>query len=119
VSLGWSLAFMLRSLLALLLVAGLLTAGHARTAWGSFRTSDNAFAILLSDREQAFDETAEAQDHPCRISRGGFDGSLLLPEPIEIALDQARINLIGRASYPAAPRSHWPCAAPSTGPPLA
>ena len=118
-SLGWSLAFTLRSLLALLLVAGPLTAEHAQTAWGSFRTADDALAILLPDREQSFDEAAEAQDESCRVTPGGSDWFVLLPESVEIAMDGARIIRIGRASYPAAPPSHWPCAAPSTGPPLA
>ncbi len=118
-SLGWSLAFMLRSLLALLLVAGLLTAGHARAARDSFCAASDVFATLLPDREQTFDETAEAQDEPCRVRRGGPDWSFLLLEPVEVGLERTRIIPTGRASYPAAHPSHWPCAAPSTGPPVA
>jgi hypothetical protein len=47
----------------------------------------------------------------------GF-GYLLHSPETSLVIDQAGLIENSRAAYPTAPPSHWPCAAPPTGPPL-
>ena len=75
------------------------------------RTLDTA-SILTDDVFQA-DQIASDE-----AEEGHGFGYAVLPIWTGIVLDQARLIENGRASYPTAPPSHRPCAAPPTGPPL-
>jgi hypothetical protein len=119
-SLEWFLTCVLRSLLALLLMAGPLTAQPVRAANGSFDASDDPINTLLLAQEQALDDIVETQSEPDHFdSDTGPGWSAVLAGPVERILDRTRSIRIGRVSYPAAPPNHRPCAAPPTGPPLA
>jgi hypothetical protein len=111
------LAF-LQPLLALLLIAG---AGQAEPC------------LILDERDwsvaSSFDTASTWDDPADEVSLAlqpssdrddddhGFGALLLSPEAV-LVLDQARLIENSQASYPTAPPSHRPCAAPPTGPPL-
>jgi hypothetical protein len=109
-------AGLLRLLMALLLVTGMAQAkpclfeddGRAQVFAGS-----PAAASVLADRAEDFPPAAQPATDPF----DGFDHALL-PVQAEPVLDRARLIGNGRTSYPTAPPSRRPCAAPSTGPPL-
>lgn len=117
---GQFLAFAVRCLLAVLLVAGPLAADRVRASNGSLSACDDALTVLLPDQEQAFDDMLEVQGKSGGFdSDDGFDWSNILAESADFILNSARIIRIGRASHSTAPPNHRSCAAPPTGPPLA
>ena len=111
------LAGLLRLLLALLLVTGMAQAKPCL-----FEDDDRAQAFAGSPA--AISVLADRADDPSPAAQpaadpldDGFDHALL-PVQAEMVFDRARLIENGRTSYPTAPPSCRPCAAPSTGPPL-
>jgi hypothetical protein len=106
-----------QSLLALLLMAGAAQAKpclfEARDRIESGESTLNLSGAVIAPLE---DTSLSLQAAPS----GGDDdpGSVLPGAAPTIVLDHARLIRISCVSYPNAPPSHRPCAAPPTGPPL-
>lgn len=106
------------------LLALLLMAGMAQAQPCLFDDDDQALVIersleiasTLSDRTDA----SQAVQAPPASSRDDHPEGphALAPSPGDLVLDRARLIRTARVSDPTAPPSPWPCAAPSTGPPL-
>ena len=116
---------LLQATLAILLLVGVPEAGRIRSDHGvlSGARLEVALKAIEQSRERA-DLDAEAWANLDRLEGGEGDSSdlssaLLPSRGFGLVLDQARLIRIGRTSYPTAPPSHRPCAAPPTGPPLA
>jgi hypothetical protein len=113
---------LLQPLLALLLIAGAPLMAHGGSEGPRVEIVDTSFKSLGLARERADqDENRAAADRGDRdrLDGDGPEPIATLTAPCESILDRARIIRIGRSSYPTAPPSHRPCAAPPTGPPLA
>jgi hypothetical protein len=115
---------LLQATLAILLLAGAPVTGRARSDHGGLlgaRTEVTLKAIEQS-RDRA-DLDAEAWADMGRLEGGEGDdtdlSTALLPSRAWLISDHAYLIRVGRTSYPTAPPSQWPCAAPPTGPPLA
>ena len=115
------LAGLLQPLLALLLLAGAPARQEVRAGHEPIVKFLEAHGKVLGlTRERASGQIRQAPGDPDRLD--GDDGPDRLPvasEPYGFDLDLARFIVIGRAYDPTAPPTYWPCAAPSTGPPLA
>ncbi len=108
-------AFLLRTLVAILLAASPVTAELAWAASNAAATDDSCKAALL-DQDQALDDTIKAKVDG--LAGGGTPDWRVIPAGTsEFMIDRARFIQTGRASYPTAPPTHPPCAAPPTGPP--
>ena len=114
---------LLQTTLAILLLAGVPETGRARSDHGGLL--DARTEVTLKAIEQFRDRAdldAETLADVGRIEGGDGDSTdlstALLPSRAFV-LDQAYLIRTGRTSYPNAPPSYRPCAAPPTGPPLA
>lgn len=108
-------AFLLRTLVAILLAASPVTDELAWAASNAAATDDSCKAALL-DQDQALDDTIEGKIDG--LAGGSAPDWREAPAEIcEFTLDRARFIRIGQVSHPTAPPSHSPCAAPPTGPP--
>jgi hypothetical protein len=116
-SAGSAFAYLLRLLLAFSLLAGPLAAEHIRAS-GSDRSTDHTLTILELDSEQMLADLVEPQGDP-ELSSGltGPAWLALSPGFDDLLLDRVRRVRVSRTSWPVAPSSHRPCAAPPTGPP--
>ena len=102
-------------------MALLLVTGMAQAKPCLFEDDDRAqvfagspAASVLADRAENLPPAAQPAADPLD---DGLDHALL-PVQAEMVLDRARLIENGRSSYPTAPPSRRPRAAPSTGPPL-
>ena len=111
---------LLQVLLALLLVAGVPSVEPDRPGHGTrIRAVEGALKVLDPSHGKTSQWIVEAQAQPDRSDGDGGLDPVLLPCGPEIVLDLAKLIQTGHASYPTAPLSHGPCAAPPTGPPHA
>lgn len=107
------------------LLALLLMAGMAQAQPCLFDDDDQARVIersleIASTLNDESSDTAQAFQAPSAASQDDHPQGphALAPGSGEFVLDHARLIRTARVSHSTAPPSPWPCAAPSTGPPL-
>jgi hypothetical protein len=111
------LVWLIQPLLALLLLAGAPVGTVARSDGTFMRGIERAAEGVAGPRERAV-VACPSLSEPERLDGDSLQIHVLAASP-QVAIDRARSIEIDRPSYPTAPPSHRPCAAPPTGPPLA